>query len=90
MTYYQYPPQPVAQPTSGLAVGALICGIFGFLTCGLTAPIALVLGIVALSRNLPGRGQAWAGTILGGAIVLIWILMFLFGFWSSLLGAFDS
>jgi len=70
MTYYPHPTEPVAQPTSGLAVGALICGIFGFLTCGLTAPIALVLGLIALSRDVTGRGQAWAGVILGGAIVL--------------------
>lgn len=72
----QYPPQqyvPV-QKTSGLAVGALVCGIVGFVIppVGL---VGLVLGIVALSKRRsptePGKGQAIAGVVCGGLSLLM-------------------
>ena len=54
--------------TSGLAIASLILGVLGF--CGVTAPIGLILGIVALGKirksggQLSGRGLAIAGIAL--------------------------
>jgi hypothetical protein len=91
MSYFIAPAPMPTKPTSGLAVASLICGIFAFLTCGLTAPVALVLGIIALNQTKdgtrPGHGQAWAGVILGGVIVALWVLFWLLGITSSILGA---
>lgn len=61
--------------TSGLAIASLVLGILGFVTC-VTAPIGLVLGIVALvqmGRNpqMKGQGFAIAGIITSGVGVLM-------------------
>jgi prepilin-type processing-associated H-X9-DG protein len=72
------PPLPGAAPaaagkTSGLAIAALVLSILGIATCGLTllitAPLALILGLVAMNKigksqgQLGGRGLALAGVI---------------------------
>lgn len=58
----------VKKETSGLAVAALILGIIGFCTL-LLAPIAIILGIVALSdigkSKKEGKGLAITGLVLG-------------------------
>lgn len=73
----------VAQPlpsakTSGLAIASLVLGISGIFTCGLTAIVGLILGIVGLcaiskrAEQLKGKGLAIAGIITSAiAIVLI-------------------
>jgi hypothetical protein len=72
-----YPP---AQPAvSSLAVAALACGIGVFLTAGLTAIPAIVLGHAARRgvrrTGERGAGMALTGLILGwGAVALIVIL----------------
>jgi hypothetical protein len=76
MTSSHATPPPVVHPapapprTSGLALASLLCGIGGLFTCGLSAIIGLVLGIVALTRanrnGAPGRHR---GTALAGVIV---------------------
>lgn len=64
--YDQKPPK-----TSGLAITALILGIVGFVTCGITSLFGLILGIVSLiqvNRNketLSGQGYAVAGIVTG-------------------------
>ena len=71
--------------TSGMAIASLVLGILGFATCGITvilsAPVGLILGIVAMVKigksqgQLRGKGLALAGMITSGAaIVLIPIL----------------
>ncbi len=74
---------PVAQPlpsakTSGLAIASLVLGISGIFTCGLTAIIGLILGIVGLcainkrAEQLKGKGLAIAGIVTSAfGIVLI-------------------
>jgi len=62
--------QPGAQPvrparTSGLAIAALVLGILGLFTCGVTAVIGVVLGIIALVQISRSKGQ------LGGEVVAI-------------------
>jgi prepilin-type processing-associated H-X9-DG protein len=71
--------QPPAAPpkTSGLAVTSLVLGCLGALTCGITALVGLVLGIIALVRinksksQLGGQGLALAGTIVSAVFLLL-------------------
>lgn len=66
-----------AQPTSGLAITSLVLGILGLFSCGLTALVGLVLGIVAMVKiersngRLGGKGIALAGTITSGVFLLM-------------------
>ena len=71
------PTPPPTQPTSGLCLAALICGIAGFLfnPMYLVSIAALVCGIIALVQHANPRGMALAGTICGGcALVLQFIV----------------
>ncbi|HWD79341.1 MAG TPA: DUF4190 domain-containing protein [Kribbella sp.] len=67
--------------TNGLATASLICSLGGLLI-GLSAPVGIVLGIIALSqikkRNQDGKGMAIAGVIIGSVLTLGSILLFLF------------
>ena len=85
------PPPPVQMPQGqkqGLAVASLVLGIFS-VTVGwccsiglLSAPIAIVLGIVSLVhiKNDPARNTgkplSIVGIVLGGIYVVFWILIF--------------
>jgi hypothetical protein len=87
----QQPPYgyPVAVPTDGLAIGAMITGIAGLvMACAyglglLASPVALVLGRVSMNRiarsegRLGGRGMALAGFILGivGTALLVLVII---------------
>jgi prepilin-type processing-associated H-X9-DG protein len=68
-------PNPVK--TSGLAITSLILGILGFFSCGFTAIIGLILGIMAMVRikksagATGGFGIALAGTIVSGVFLLM-------------------
>jgi hypothetical protein len=61
----------VAGKTSGGAIASLVCSLLGLVTCGLSAIVGVILGIVALRRihrsqgMLRGRGLAIAGIVLG-------------------------
>jgi hypothetical protein len=63
--------------TSGLAITSLVLGILGALTCGVTALIGLILGIIALSKikksqgTLGGGGLALAGIIVSAVFLLM-------------------
>lgn len=63
--------------TSGLAISSLVLGILGLLTCGITAVVGLILGIIAMvkiknSRGaLGGDGFALAGIIVSAIFVLL-------------------
>ncbi len=71
------PPAPPNAKTSGLAIASLILGILGIFTCGLSAIVGLILGIMAMSRvkksngALTGQGLALAGTIVSGVFLLM-------------------
>jgi len=69
---------------SGLAIGAGYVGL-GSLLCGILAPVAVVLGILALkdiqkNPEKHGKGRAWFAIILGGiltgAYVVLLVLLF--------------
>jgi Domain of unknown function (DUF4190)/Domain of unknown function (DUF1707) len=69
----------VATPTSGLAVGALICGIAEVFTLGLAAIPAVILGHLARQHirrtGERGDGMAIAGLVLGYLGIGIWTLI---------------
>jgi hypothetical protein len=71
------PTQAVEAKTSGMAISSLVLGILGLLTCGITALIGLILGIVALVRvrksqgRLSGSGLAIAGIIVSAVFILL-------------------
>ena len=64
--------------TNGLATAALICGAGGFIV-GITAPVAIGLGIAALvqikNRQQEGKGMAIAGLVLGALVTLGYALI---------------
>ena len=61
--------------TSGLAIGSLLCGIFGMF--GFTALVAVILGHISLAQirrsdgALRGRGMAIGGLVLGYLQVVV-------------------
>src|SRR5580765_235255 len=63
--------------TSGLAIASLVLGILGLFSCGLTALVGLILGIVSLVKirdskgQLRGEGLAIAGTCVSGVFLLL-------------------
>jgi len=76
------PPLPastlaVPAKTSALAITSLVLGILGVFTCGITALIGLILGIIAMVRvsnsrgALRGFGIALAGIIVSGIFLVM-------------------
>jgi hypothetical protein len=76
-----YPPMMPAQPTSGLAIGAMICGIAEIFTLGLAAIPAIILGHLARAQirqtGERGDGMAIAGLVLGYLGIAGWALVIL-------------
>lgn len=76
---YQPPQAPVVEDkASGLAKGALICGILGFCCCGAIAGIpALIMGFIENGKinrgesSPKGKGFAIAGMVLGIISILM-------------------
>jgi hypothetical protein len=75
-----------AAPTSGLAIAALVTGLF-FWCCAIPGIVAIVLGHIALEQIEDsggvkrGKGMAIAGIVLGwvgigitGVLVLAWFI----------------
>lgn len=71
--------QAMGPPQNGAAIGALVCGIAGFVV-GITAPVAIVLGIVALNQRVDSSGRTMAiiGIVLGALVTIGYILFFMF------------
>lgn len=80
------PPLPAGAPatpakTSGMAITSLVLGILGIASCGITvllsAPVGLILGIVAMNKigkspgQLRGKGLALAGIIVSSLTFLL-------------------
>jgi Domain of unknown function (DUF4190)/Septum formation len=64
--------------TNGLAIASLVCALGGIFI-GLSAPVAIVLGIVALvkisRRPQAGKPMAIAGVVIGSLISLVYVLV---------------
>jgi hypothetical protein len=75
--------QPARPANSQTAVWSMITGVLSLLCCcGLVAPVAIVLGAVALSQlkshpELTGGGYAVAGIVLGVVAILVWAAVLL-------------
>jgi len=85
-TPYHYPPQTQINQgygqtppstTNGLAIAALICGIAGFCTAGVSSIAAIIMGIIA-RKNPVQKGLATAGLITGIISLALWVLYFIF------------
>ena len=69
---FALPSQP---KTSGLAIASLVCAIAGLCTCGLSAILGIVLGIIALVKIggkkgvQKGRGVAIAGIVISAIMI---------------------
>jgi len=66
--------------TSGMAIASLVLSLLGLFSCGITALLGLIFGIVALKEisdnpNVEGKGLAIAGVIIGPIMILLYILM---------------
>ncbi|MFH1732613.1 MAG: DUF4190 domain-containing protein, partial [Planctomycetota bacterium] len=70
------PPMTSEAKTSGLAIASLILGVCGLITCGVTALVGLVLGIVGLvsiknsQGRLKGDGLAIGGIVVSGLMIV--------------------
>jgi hypothetical protein len=75
-----YQPYPLARPTNGLAIAALVCGIAAFAT-GITCIPAIICGHIARRRirrtGEQGDGMAIAGLTLGYVSLVLYIVMVL-------------
>lgn len=81
---------PGGQKTSGLAIGALVCGIVACcipLIGLLIGIVAVILGILAMKQinanpaAFKGKGMAIAGLVCGGVAIVVWLIyVILFGF----------
>ena len=70
---------------NGFATASLVLGIVGLpMFCtGIVPLLALVFGLIALRQigeGSAGKGQAWAGIVLGGVSLVITVLFFTSGF----------
>jgi Domain of unknown function (DUF4190) len=78
--YSPVPAYVVSRPSSGMATAAMVLGIVGLFSCGLTSILAVIFGHVAevhtRDARQAGRGQAVAGLVLG-YLVLAPALIFL-------------
>jgi hypothetical protein len=80
--YQAYYPQIIpTPPTSGLAVGSLVCGIAEIFTMGLAAIPAVILGHMARAHirqtGERGDGMAVAGLVLGYMAIVGWAFIML-------------
>ncbi|MCL2694706.1 MAG: DUF4190 domain-containing protein [Clostridiales bacterium] len=70
-------PTPAGKP-NGMAVASMICGICGFICCGVSGIVGLILGIVAKKRikqtGEGGNGFATAGIACGAVAAGFWLL----------------
>ena len=68
---------PVQEKKSGLAIASLVLGILsliGFCCCGITvitAPLALIFGIISLAKKRSGTGMAVAGIVMAVLSILM-------------------
>lgn len=80
--------------SQGLAVGSLVCGILSLIACPMCLPLAPVglilatvataMGLISILKKRGGYGMALAGTITGGAGLLLSLVTVAFFAWAFL------
>jgi type II secretory pathway pseudopilin PulG len=71
--------------TSGLAIASLLLGILGMFTCGISALIGLILGIIAMTKVKQSRGALGGGGIALAGIIVSAIFVFMIPIFAALL-----
>lgn len=71
--------------TSGLAISSLVLGILGLFTCGATALIGLILGIIALVKVKNSRGALSGGGLALAGIIVSAIFVFMIPIFAAML-----
>jgi hypothetical protein len=77
-----YEPFPAPRQISGMAFASVVFGLCGFLTCGLSAVVGLILGIVSLGQirssngRVPGQGMAIAGIAVSAGMLVLSVALF--------------
>ncbi|WP_067793481.1 DUF4190 domain-containing protein [Actinomadura formosensis] len=90
--HYYGPSVPALPPTNGMATASMVCGLIGFLACGLTSILAVIFGHVALGQikrtGEGGHGMAVAGLVLGYIVSAGWLVFWIFyiGLWAAIVG----
>jgi uncharacterized protein DUF4190 len=78
--YQPYDPYGAGKPlgTNGKAIASLVTSLAGFVCCGISSVVGLILGIIAMreckSTGQDGYGLALAGTIVGGLVTAFYVL----------------
>lgn len=75
------PPANYHRPSNAMGIAGLTTSIIGVLTCGMFSPFGLFLSLIGLFKA--PRGNAIAGTLLGGFGSLIFATFFMYGFFSG-------
>jgi len=89
LPYVNYQPtDPAAQPTNGMAMASMICGIIGIVGGCLLIPsiLAIIFGHIARAQIRRGEGSGdglavaglWMGYIWNGLMVLVIVIYILF------------
>jgi hypothetical protein len=77
---YQPYGYPQSQGTSGMAIGALIASLLGFVTCGIGSIVGIILGAIAVNQikqsGQDGRGMALAGIWIGVGVIVLSVVWF--------------
>lgn len=73
--------QGIPPGTNGMAIASLVTSLTGVFFCGIPGIVGLVLGIIAMGQcrrtGQEGHGMAVAGTIIGGVITVLALIVFI-------------
>jgi hypothetical protein len=83
---YAYQAKP-PRTSNALGIAGLTTSIIGILTCGAFSPIGLLLSMIGLFKA--PRGNAVAGSLLGGLGSLMFSAFFIYGFFSGFTTAIE-
>jgi hypothetical protein len=87
MTEPSQPSQPRTAGQNGLGIAGFVTSLVGIVTCGIIAPIGLLLSLIALFKR--PRGFAVAGTVIG-AVMSIFLVVAGIGIVAGFLGLANS
>jgi hypothetical protein len=78
---YGYGP-PQSAGINGMAIASLVCSLLGMLCCGVGGLLGIILGVISLGqikeRGQDGRGLAIAGIAIGGAAIVLGVILAIF------------
>ena len=81
VSWLPVPPPPPARQTNGMALAAFLFGLGGFVTVGITAPLAIVFGIAAAVRIQQSRESGIALALAGIGLAIANVLFVMNMIW---------